>query len=179
MSNAELLVRQIEEIVTLDNIDRFIGVDGGRLSLVSENLGLQIDFAVSFLRPNDSTFFAQLPDDFIFPVYEINIFNSKEVVTTPYGDLNRYVVGTNDRVYLVTNSYYVDQSGKRLKLETVDDIDEEFDPNDQELKDAQRVGFVPQPSDTRFVPLENRDSLRLTLVLKKISRGELQILESV
>lgn len=126
-----------------------------------------------------------LPEGFNFPVYLIsqspllNLENAVPMtVSSPYGEVQRDLIGVNGLWYHLINYYCFNFSGQGVKIESIVEmskIEGEFDDTD-ELDEAiwqpTKVDFIPKEDHSRVAPLTPEDYQKINSMFEQIDVGE-------
>lgn len=120
---------------------------------------------------------SDIPKGFKLPAYIFQFFsyNNSLQVTSPYGILPEKVRGSNSKVYLLSNGYFLNDYGQAVKFEQVEVTD--YKDGDVNASDAKSVNIDldidPSEEDsTRYVHLNNEDYEQIETKLKLIEENE-------
>lgn len=136
----------------------------------------------------DMDYFINIPEGFNTPAF---LFKSWEIgdyserVTTPYGVQNAYVIGADNKIYYLGNTYFFNKDGKAVKHEEVYNMSDTWESSPEEIEETiekvwgskpptnlTRVDFIPKVEDSRDVGLEKGDYEKVWGILKQIQRRE-------
>lgn len=141
-----------------------------------QNPGEDFSLFASYTPDDSIAMSLAAPPDFTQPFYHLVYFNQikKHLVTSPYGSFPENIIGLDNRLYTVNNLYFFSAEGKARKLELIfeDDLLSNEEVRDRELDGAQRVSFIPQEEDSRYVDLEPGDYEKIDYLLTQAETGE-------
>lgn len=111
---------------------------------------------------------------------------SEDRNTSPYTQdrLPRIVIGGDNRLYKLFNSYLIGVTGQIIKWEEIWDVQGDSDSLEErlsdvthelEVEDIRRVDFIPNEEDSRFVTLDDIDLQTLEGIVEKMETGELKL----
>lgn len=115
-----------------------------------------------------------IPEGFKLPAYIFQFFsyNNSLQVTTPYGILPEKVRGSNGKVYLLSNVYFLNDDGQAVKSEQI--LETDYEDGDINAAGAKSADIDPSEKDsTRYVHLNNEDYEKIETKLKLIEEDGL------
>lgn len=123
-----------------------------------------------------------LPENFKFPAYGIMLvnfnFESKDqnLVTSPYGQFPRNILGMDEIHYELDNYYCFNLFGEGIKQEMITPmftLEDDFSEGDLDAarEKLPRLDFVPNDEDSRVVPLTEDDYLKINNIFADVEAG--------
>ena len=131
----------------------------------------------------------EVPSGLIFPSYCLKIEPTRKgrverMFTSVHGNLPSRIIGSDNYLYEIENTYIFDSNDKALKSELISrlhDDDESLDEvlnssgySEEEKAQIKRLDFIPieEDSEERTVPLTSGDYEQVFYYLDKIDSGE-------